>query len=199
MGLAIHSKAQMSQHLLPASRPHHPDTSPFPPRPTPRYPLPMEHANKALNQHIATPSEPPGSAPASSTSTTTYGSAPNSRGVVSHRRKNWDKDFVAKTNTPATTTPPKQPPATPAPQSNLPPFAQSLSKGPPPASRQRAATTCKGSGRVKREVKQSEEGRPVDRIETPGQPAPTPPRPTSAASPSRTPAGVPPSVAPAPR
>ena len=115
---------------------------------TRRYPLPMEHANKALDQHIASTSAPPGSAPASSASTTTSGSAPNSRGVVSHRRKNWDKDFVAKTNTPATTTPTKQPPATPAPQSNLPPFALSLSKGPNPPPRRRAETTCKGSGGV---------------------------------------------------
>ena len=77
----------------------------------------MQPANKALNQHTPAPWR---AAPASSASTTTSGSAPNSRGVVSHGRKNWDKDFIAKTNTPATTTPPKQPPATPAPQSNLP-------------------------------------------------------------------------------
>ena len=100
-----------------SNHPPHPDTSPFPQPATPRYPPPMQPANKALNQHTPAPWR---AAPASSASTTTSGSAPNSRGVVSHGRKNWDKDFIAKTNTPATTTPPKQPPATPAPQSNLP-------------------------------------------------------------------------------
>ena len=102
---------------LEGGRPPHPDTSPFPQPATPRYPPPMQPANKALNQHTPAPWR---AAPASSASTTTSGSAPNSRGVVSHGRKHWDKDFIAKTNTPATTTPPKQPPATPAPQSNLP-------------------------------------------------------------------------------
>ena len=106
------------------------------PSANPPLPATLSPWNTQTRPSTSTSPPPPrllDSAPASSASTTTYGSAPNSRGVVSHRRKNWDKDLVAKTNTPATTTPPKQPPATPAPQSNLPPFALSLSKGPPSA------------------------------------------------------------------
>ena len=65
----------------------------------------MQPANKALNQHTPTPwrSSSWRATLARSASTIVCGSAPNSRGVVSHGRKNWDKEFIAKTNTPATT------------------------------------------------------------------------------------------------
>ena len=124
--------------------------APSPNPPLARYPPPMQPANKALNQH--TPAQWR-AAPVSSASTTTYGSAPNSRGVVSHGRKNRDKHLVAKTNTPATTTPPKQPPTTPAPQTSLPAINPEPAKGvsPPACVHSDEATTCKGSGKVQEE------------------------------------------------
>ena len=55
-------------------RPHHPDTSPSRPSQHLRYPSPMKHACKALDQHIATTA-----VPARSASTSTCGLASDSR------------------------------------------------------------------------------------------------------------------------
>ena len=58
---------------------HHPDTSPSRPSQHLRYPLPMKHACKALDQHIASTAAPWRAAVAWSASTPTRGSASDSR------------------------------------------------------------------------------------------------------------------------
>ena len=109
------ARRRPEQRLFHLQRQHHPDTTPSRPHRAFRYPLPMQHAHIALDQHTTAPwrSSPWCTTPAPSVSTTVCGPAPDNRRLFLTGVKLGLPFLYVQTNTPATT-------ATTARRNNLP-------------------------------------------------------------------------------